>query len=479
MENDYTNVGTYINSEEKSNIDYVYKNLHIGVFFDGTCNNMRNTELRKTKDDIYFDIKKKHKDSNGKIPTQRTSFENDDSNVALLFKIYKCNASTNNDIYKSFYMEGVGTEDKEADSKMQAGIGDLPGRGLRTKVDRMCKQIATFANQYINTKSTIDTINFEVFGFSRGAAAARNFVYEVTRGAYSQVIPSGMFGCTVIKHPKGGVLGKYLKEDSFKTIKIHFLGLFDTVSAYGLIHSDDVRQLNLNITYKAKRTFQIAAMDEFRKKFELTTIDSAGTKGKQLFLPGSHADIGGSYTDNMKEKIDDIIRKTPIDTKRYDKDLKYLQDEGWFANESIGYHIESMRVPASTSTYPVYVFYGERNVRKGYQTIPLAIMIKDAKDRLDGGKFVEKKLNNEDDMSRINIPFIKDIGAKLMDYYNDVSTNLSIEEAREKVRNYITWDELLSLRHKYLHISYDYVTTLGAYNPRIINKRFLREEYIG
>ena len=63
------------------------KNIVIGVFFDGTCNNMNNTDDRKKNDAKYLD--NKHHWYGGYADKGDDSYENEYSNIARLFTNYK------------------------------------------------------------------------------------------------------------------------------------------------------------------------------------------------------------------------------------------------------------------------------------------------------------------------------------------------------------------------------------------------------
>ena len=47
----------------------------------------------------------------------------------------------------------------------------------------------------------------------------------------------------------------------------------------------------------------LVAAEEHRKNVSLTDIASAGSKGRELFLPGVHSDIGGDYRDEASEAM--------------------------------------------------------------------------------------------------------------------------------------------------------------------------------
>ena len=170
-------------SFDKENSKEIF--LEAGLFFDGTNNNHRNVEIRKKvqKVDEYKDQSKPENRSTWteyfiyksvESPFDG-SYENDFSNVARLWR------GVDQEEY-GIYIEGIGTEDEKEDSirGMAWGTG---GTGIRAKVRKGCKKLAEKILNIIDNESTKKiksiTVTLDVFGFSRGAAAARNFVYEI------------------------------------------------------------------------------------------------------------------------------------------------------------------------------------------------------------------------------------------------------------------------------------------------------------
>ena len=169
-----------------------------------------------------------------------------------------------------------------------AGIG---ATGIESKVMKAMKDIPNKIIEKNFQESNIQ-LYFEVFGFSRGATAARHFVWQVTNKKES------------IKKS----IDKKLKanKSEIASITISYAGLFDTVSSLGLNISngknDNVKELGLDAIKAVEHVFHICAADEFRKNFDLTNINSAGAKGKEIFIPGSHTDIGGGSDPNKENK---------------------------------------------------------------------------------------------------------------------------------------------------------------------------------
>jgi len=209
----------YNTGNAKSSIDNLQ--LEVGVFFDGTLNNLKNTELRqKYKDgknkiestDSDEEVLRKEKLLNEATQNQQeeyenrkmkrddpetgserdqylkaiyrskldrqavdNSFSNDFTNVA---RLYKC---CEQDKY-AIYVEGIGTVDnrRDVDDGFQYGSGCTGVRGkVRLGCSRLADRIKVLIDQKSNENKDLDIIYIDVFGFSRGAAAARNFSYEI------------------------------------------------------------------------------------------------------------------------------------------------------------------------------------------------------------------------------------------------------------------------------------------------------------
>lgn len=386
-----------------------------GVFIDGTLNNMYNTELRKKAEGkaqaettglsgniLATNIYEKHGDADD----QESSYENDLSNPAILFKKYKEDKSKR--LFK-VYTEGIGTnsapkaqeaelssEDYKDDDIMQG-----PGFGMGTAgiKDRVRKAIVD-VKQYISSnidkdREVVGTLTFDVFGFSRGAAAARHFVHVVTQGAYKPKVSYGketvyardMFGYSLDQSyaykimPSYGYLGQLLDEaklmDEQMKVVIRFVGIYDTVPHYGLAQSNDNKQLGLDDVNKANYVVHMVAADEHRANFSLVNISSvaktapeSGKKGGiELSYPGVHCDVGGAYEegrpDNPK-RIDATILESSLEPLRSE-----LIRQGWFKEDEL----TIVRDPFYRPTINNFRLEGNRKkISNQYSYIPLHIM---------------------------------------------------------------------------------------------------------
>lgn len=174
------------------------------------------------------------------------------------------------------------------------GVG---GCGVNAKISQACslisKKILSIIKEY--KRVTVVEIRFDVFGFSRGTAAARSFV-------------SRMFSATGATEDFTTSLKSKLKGSEFSNTQftVRFLGLFDTVSSYVLPFRNNVEELQLKIPDgkypKVDKVVHLVAADEYRKFFALTDISSARTRGTEIILPGAHSDVGGGNKEVEFEK---------------------------------------------------------------------------------------------------------------------------------------------------------------------------------
>ena len=265
----------------------------INVFFDGTKNNLYNIENRKKNPQMY-----KGKET----ASEYESYFNDHSNVSYLYQARGQKANIG-----WAYIEGIGTgadqinhwdrenkdrarkgfplKDREYHTDSQQGFAFGSGpTGIEARVFQSFEKIQTMVKQSLGDRiPTILILN--IFGFSRGAAAARHFLHRV-------------------KTEPQLFKGWNLKRER---IIVNFVGLFDTVSSFSAVYTipeptsafdDDVKELHLNFGRNyASKVFHLTAADEYRQYFSLTNIDSAISNGfgMEVIISGAHADVGGSY----------------------------------------------------------------------------------------------------------------------------------------------------------------------------------------
>lgn len=456
----------------------------LNIFFDGTQNNKANTE--KGKD---------HESSNH----LDDSYTNEYTNIARGYDAIDPSAS----FQKALYIEGIGTEDLESDDVFPDVAVGMGSRGIVAKVVKACVKAPEELKRYKNKK--IDVLKINVYGFSRGAAAARHFlhianspalIYNNLEDNKVQVVAPGYYEgmedkkaiLTLTDNPLLSKHGYFVAclldgELNIDKIEFDFVGLYDTVASHGLYHGNDVEDLQLKAIQKAKFVLQLSSDDEYRENFDLTNIKSAGLHGLELTLPGVHSDIGGSYINKAIEKSILYYKREFIynrmvlhSDKEIEKFKKIVIDEGWFSKRQIESGIfqkhELNRTSYENSADGKETFYalvGTRQLYNTYDQIPLHLMFHFSKDRK-----VEYDQNYIDENHSIKNQFILEIKNNLNRYANACNDlrNSYIEMYKEdlydkqsldhdylwKLKKLSYWDyldleTLQKLRNQYLHWS--------------------------
>lgn len=396
--------------------------ITVGVFFDGTQNNKMNNKAR--------DLHNKASHNAPREFNQEDSFENEPSNVQNLESVYP-----QEQLYFSVYVEGVGTKDEHKDNPYgyALGYGDT---GVFGKVQRGCELVAQRIREAVAVQNkNINHITVDIFGFSRGATCARNFVHEIsklpelvplypsadnTKDYYMSVLDNtpryiqkqsylkAPGAQTMINTPAMGYLGQCFKDKNIKynTLYLRFGGLFDSVSAYGVMHRNDVQELDLHAVNHVAHVVHLTAADEHRDNFELT----ATTKGISKSLPGVHSDIGGGYRDGIEDNT--LLADTKKESITLSMGLQVEQDyqnliaQSWYKKEQLKKQIEDRML----------ILVGERTLSNKYSYIPLHLI----------AKFSEKNGQVKISKNRLNEAF--NIPSK--------DPNLNLKEVYQRLRQY-------------------------------------------
>lgn len=399
-------------------------NAVFGIFFDGTLNNKVNTKERENNTSIY-------KKNGIKTWTQRrisekkdTSYDNDWSNVARMSE--SCSSDY------GIYIEGIGTEDYQSDanSGFAFGSGDT---GIRGKVRKGCEEIVNRIKKKLGNKDHVEVLTLDVFGFSRGAAAARNFVYEINKKKYeakSKTYSKRKVNVTFYRDEDGkdvpvkdlparGHLGLKLKEAGITVdrIIVRFLGIYDTVSSHhpGFSvkpnFSNDIEELHLDDITAARKIVHFIATDEHRENFDLTNVaydkDARGRRqvpvyyGEEKTFPGVHSDIGGSYLSEQEWVREIETSWTSLNN------LKPLEErlvaEGWYKRKQLSY--------IGGNAY--WALTGTRDLFQTYSFIPLKFMTEKANEA-KCEQISMTKINKGYDFSKD--PLLVRVAKKLHDY---------------------------------------------------------------
>jgi len=354
--------------------------IRVSIFFDGTGNNRANTAERPSIDAGYNPAAKARR-------AYGVSYDNDDSNIAILEQQLDKDASRNNGEtfrFDHIYVEGIGTRNNGMDDA-RWGLAKGEGRsGVKAKVQNGFDEVVSKVQNFVVSDKQEVHIELDAYGFSRGAAAARFFVYQVF------VNESGL------THNLQNTLKNSSPKVNVLDVNVNFVGLFDTVASLGDNHSDDTRELNLDCLSNGNvsTVFQIASADEHRLNFPLTNIDSARGKGKQVFLPCVHADIGGGYRDasssdgaDVNKVILEFVGSSQDGTRvnnRFDSQKQWLIDQGWYLDgEFTTVHTTDFETGLDFWSLQV----NRSGIKNSFSLIPLQLM---AKYTQDHGKLVFK-----------------------------------------------------------------------------------------
>jgi type VI secretion system secreted protein VgrG len=438
--------------------------LRIGMFFDGTGNNRENSELaygcfaravglQDAGEDIRRFCAAQGYDGQGGAPDD--SRGNDTSNVARLYDLYvdESEVQLADEIAEAsirVYVEGIGTSSTGSDSWFSQGTG-RGAQGVRARVEEsprlLLKVLTTF--QENNPDKRVQKIEFDIFGFSRGAAAARDFLNEVlkARGSFlAKALPTGSPGFS----------------DTFAwrhhyDFSINYLGIYDTVASISAPlrwdwsgNNADNAGIDTRIPRgAAKKVVHLVAGDEHRFNFALNKADDP-----DIILPGAHSDLGGGYRPDVTERVllskphhSDVHGLTPSTSApsyklaqadllrlqrkyaKYDLSLSLLTWEVDTSTRAKGDLIQSKRVYAVVSS--------ERKVQSDLSLVYLRIMRELAVKH--GVPFEEIDPDN----ARLALPnALVPVYSKLLAY------------AQGKTRTYgLTRDEELLMYRRYVHLS--------------------------
>lgn len=473
---------------------YQLTTLRIGVFFDGTANNtFKHREGKSALETALAQCSPEEQQVlleqcfEGALPDGLNNSEkNDVTNIGKAHELYR--RPTETELTVAVYVEGIGTAKGEDDAT--AGLGADKGQtSSASRVEEACRtQIAAEIKEQLEsilpTIECIHKVEFDVFGFSRGASAARQFVNRIDKKGDHPLVEA-MAADPDIPLKAG------FDWASRDNVRIQFVGLFDTVVSSYLWGKR-------NVTLApdcAERVVHIVAADEWRYHFDLTRItdDAAGTAiadgFTEVIIPGAHSDIGGGYYSRwslrdpnavsplITEKCviatfnsDAMPYVNPTDAQSYRDALAYAKmraGQGWAKGVvSLASHRDTTQLgylnvrPRPLGPITGSQSGGHRNicvdvvlhrvVEGEYSRIPLHMMVEAARDA--GAPFIEWDPTRRDLMMNSALSYPPVNLAKLDELWVDVA------KRRGEVINLARRlpDEVYQkLRLSYLHYSAD------------------------
>ena len=285
-----------------SDLDYSGEPRHLMVFMDGTWND----ENGIGNDGITTNIYKLFRALEGDLVSDSIPHViTHDKHVAL-------------------YYRGIGNDD---DSNMVGSWfkGAFGGSEKRIRDSAYCGIVEHYRKG--------DTIS--IFGFSRGSATARMLASDL----YKEGIVASIEVHTEKEENKstGAIENVYKKYDDMSKTKlteidVRFLGIFDTVGAFGI--PIDIgfgfQKINLfkdlDVAPNVKKVVHCVSIDESREPF-IPTLCNRADHVDEVWFAGVHSDIGGGYRHRHLSKIpmEYMIDKLNLTFK--DNPVQFKKDE--------------------------------------------------------------------------------------------------------------------------------------------------------
>ena len=260
-----------------SDLDYRGESRHLLVFMDGTWND----ENGIANDGITTNIYKLFRALEGKLKNDSIPHTiTHEKHIAL-------------------YYRGIGNDD---DNNMLGSWfkGAFGGSEKRIRDSAYCGIVEHYRKG--------DKIS--IFGFSRGSASARLLASDLEKEG---VVASIEVHTSKEENKSTGCIETIYKKYDDKSkkkskVKVHFLGIFDTIGAFG-IPVDlgfGFQKLNLfkdlDVAGNVKQVVHCVSIDESRDPF-IPTLCNKAEHVDEVWFAGVHADIGGGYRHNQLSKI--------------------------------------------------------------------------------------------------------------------------------------------------------------------------------
>jgi hypothetical protein len=377
--------------------------LQIGLFFDGTRNNADNLlhasreagrpapAPRPPAPAVLAD------DASPYQSRLTSSYSNGLTNIARLHALYPDHRSTPPAppglLSLAIYIEGSGTRTGEEDDLMGLAFG-VGRSGAMAKVHRALDTLLPDALRTLATRVTDHTLQdlcVDLFGFSRGAASARDALNRFNRADGRDWLREQL-------HRTGW---KISSDAAVRARPVRFIGLFDTVVAITSRRRDDQPQVALAAGC-ADAVVQLIARDEHREHFALTTV---APTHEEIALPGVHANIGGGYDQRIEGpklltrpqgqrlrthavpdlaapplallKTTQVYSRAQAECRRWQKTLGVGDDAVWV---DVWHRWQQMRIAGSDSVLPQWVLFAQaavvlkREIDWRYQLVAMRMM---------------------------------------------------------------------------------------------------------
>ena len=241
-------------------------------------------------------------------------FKEDNSNVVKLFRTIVRNSDQ-----VAYYDAGVGTlADPQYKTPFAKRLSKWLGLGLGFGLMKNVEQAYSYLMEHYE-----DNDRIFVFGFSRGAYTARvlaGFLNAcgLLESGNQNLIPYAVklyksrkrpFWIVGRGSPRFGVLRKF-KSTFGRSVDIHFLGLWDSVSTFGWIYNPIFLPYTTNneCVHTVRHALAIDERRSFFQPMPWGRRHEAKQNIKEVWFAGVHSDVGGGYLEK-----DSQLSKIPLD----------------------------------------------------------------------------------------------------------------------------------------------------------------------
>lgn len=193
-----------------------------------------------------------------------------------------------------YYDEGVGT------GRFDRIRGGATGMGLEENIRQA---YAWLIGNYRKDDQLF------IFGFSRGAYTARSLAGLIARCGIAlpaKTVNSGSLAERAYKIYRGSRQdneeARRFRADESREVRIHFLGVWDTVGALGTPSVKYAEKFhNTELCANVDNAYHAMAIDEHRKAYEVVpwSANPGEAKMEQRWFAGAHANVGGGYQDDL------------------------------------------------------------------------------------------------------------------------------------------------------------------------------------
>ncbi len=347
-----------------------YITLRLGMFFDGTANNsysakwgkqqLENRYIKWSSAYMASEYIMKNRGIHRKLNATELidlcfnwgeisgSAANEITNIQKLFDLYQKDKfnDTQTTYSHAQYITGIGTgnstaiapADEDEMSGQAFGMGKYGVTAkVETGIEQICEELREITS-IIRKQMMVDGFNkieFDVFGFSRGAAAARHFINTVLEGEESLFARRFKKSC----QEEGIMLSAGFDWHSNDYCEVMFAGLFDTVAAIINLtkldispHNNDNDPVRLWLDpQRVRKAVHLVAdpKTEYRLNFSLNRLNPA-PNFDELVLPGAHSDIGGGYHSRIAFSRPDYL--LPLLENKLIKRV-HKRNVSWFAKK--------------------------------------------------------------------------------------------------------------------------------------------------